>query len=680
MYYLITNNKEFGTGEIFSRANPLFNNIQKISVEKSLELLSQYDVLGFDTETTGLNCFKDKIIMLQLGTFIDQFVIDCTTVNIQLYKHILENKNILKIGANLKFDIQFLYANNIIIDNVYDVLLAEYVLYNGLNQERLKTIYLKYCTDFKLPQELLKKYLRKATNGWYSLFSLVYEYCGVVLDKEIRNRISTNLSNETIEYAAKDVKYLSSIRLEQLNKAKETNCLTAINLENKFVRVLAYVEFCGLKVSRQRWLALYQQNLNKQQELLTKLNKWIWDNNISRYKDVQYDLFNTEDNYNTTINWNSPAQLINLLTYLQFDLRDKHGKVTTDDEILSKYKGNELIDLLLEFSEYKKKVSTYGIEFLSYIDETTNRIHPDFTQLVNTSRLSCSKPNLTNIPADGDNTSHAQSFRYCFVPEKGNILYDADYSAQESIILINNSQEENLIKFYKETPDADLHCYVAKLTFPEELGNLSLTDIKKYHKNLRSIAKTVEFATAYGGNGDTISNKTGVSKEDGYRIYDQYMKAFPNLAKYFKQIGEQTIKQGYVLISPLTGRKYYFPKYKEYLELKNRDYLSTDEWKAMKQMESAMQRLAQNYPIQGQSAETIKIAAIIVFDYIIQNNYFGIFKLIDLVHDEILSEFPEDKLEEFSKVILGAMEKSGSYYCKTIPLKAAGDFGDYWIH
>ena len=101
------------------------------------------------------------------------------------------------------------------------------------------------------------------------------------------------------------------------------------------------------------------------------------------------------------------------------------------------------------------------------------------------------------------------------------------------------------------------------------------------------------------------------------------MKAFPNLAKYFKQSGEQTIKQGYVLISPLTGRKYYFPKYKEYLELKNRDYLSTDEWKAMKQMESAMQRLAQNYPIQGQSAETIKIAAIIVFDYIIQNNYFS---------------------------------------------------------
>jgi len=212
------------------------------------------------------------------------------------------------------------------------------------------------------------------------------------------------------------------------------------------------------------------------------------------------------------------------------------------------------------------------------------------------------------------------------------------------------------------------------------LGNLSLADIKKFHKNLRSIAKTVEFATAYGGNGDTISNKTGVSKEDGYRIYDQYMKAFPNLAKYFKQIGDQTIKQGYVIISPITGRKYYFPKYQQYLELKNQDSLNTEDWKTMKQMESAMQRLAQNYPIQGQSAETIKIAAILVFDYIVQNNYFGIFKLIDLVHDEILSEFPENKLDEFSKIILNAMEKSGSFYCKTIPLKAAGDYGDYWIH
>lgn len=494
MYYLITNDTKFGAGELFSRTNPLFNNIQQISVEKSLILLAHYKTLGFDTETTGLNPFKDKVIMLQLGTFLDQFIVDCTTVNIQEYKQILEDKNVLKIGANLKFDIQFLYANNIIIENVYDVLLSEYVIYNGTNAERLKNIYIKYCSKNNIPPDITKKYMNKAKSGWYSLFALVYSYCDVILDKEVRNRLINNLSQETIEYAAKDVKYLDIIRQEQLKVAKKTNCIRALDLENKFVRVLAYVEFCGLKVSKERWLNLYNANLTKYQELLNKLNKWIWDNNIYKFQDTQYDLFDSENTYKTSINWNSPAQLINLLTSLGFDLRDKHGKITTDDEILSKYKGHELIDLLLEFSEYKKKVTTYGIEFLSYIDETTGRIHPDFTQLVNTSRLSCSKPNLTNIPADRDHTTKEESFRYCFVPEEGNILYDADYSAQESIILINASKEENLIKFYKETPDADLHCYVAKLTFPEELGNLSLADIKKFHKNLRSIAKTVEFA------------------------------------------------------------------------------------------------------------------------------------------------------------------------------------------
>lgn len=158
------------------------------------------------------------------------------------------------------------------------------------------------------------------------------------------------------------------------------------------------------------------------------------------------------------------------------------------------------------------------------------------------------------------------------------------------------------------------------------------------------------------------------------------MKAFPDLAKYFKEIGEQSIKQGYILISPLTGRKYYYPLHNEYIKLKSEFHLESNDWKRMKKIEGAMQRLAQNYPIQGQSAETIKISAILIFDYIIKNNYFGIFKLIDLVHDEILSEFPKDKLEEFSKVILGSMEKAGSYYCKTIPLKADGDSGDYWIH
>ena len=681
MYYLITNNTNFGEGEKFSPTNPLFHNIQRISVEKSLELLSQYNVLGFDTETTGLDCFKDKLLMLQLGTFIDQFVIDCTTVDIQNYKSILEDDSIVKIGANLKFDIQFLYSNNIIISNVYDVLLSEYVIYNGLNQQRLQTIYLKYCQQYAISTDLTRKYIKKAQSGWYSLFSLVYAYCNVVLDKEIRNNLNQGLTNENIKYAANDVKYLNVIRVAQINRAKDTECLKAVNLENKFVRVLAYVEFCGLKVDKERWLNLYQENLTKYQKYLNLLNKWIWDNDIKKYQDTQYDLFmDITNQYPTTINWNSPTQLVNLLVGLGFDITDKHGKTTTDDEILKKYKGNELIDLLLAFSEYKKKVTTYGIDFLQYINENTGRIHPDFTQLVNTSRLSCSKPNLTNIPADKDDTTYKESFRYCFVPEKGNILYDADYSAQESIILINSSKEKNLIKFYKETPDADLHCYVAKLTFPNELSNLSLTEIKKQHKDLRAIAKVVEFATAYGGNSLTISTKAKVSKEDGERIYNQYMAAFPDLANYFKTIGETTLKQGYVLISPVTGRKYYFPKYDEYFKLKSQFSLESDDWKRMKNMESAMQRLAQNYPIQGQSAETIKIAAILVFDYIVQNNYFNIFKLIDLVHDEILSEFPEDKLEEFSKVILNAMELSGSFYCKIIPLKAAGESGDYWIH
>ena len=682
MYYLITNNTKFSKGDYLSLTDPLYNNIQIISVQRSLDLLENQKILGFDTETTGLDCFEHKITMLQLGTFLDQFVIDCLTVDIQNYKSILENPNILKIGANLKFDIQFLFTNNIIINNVYDVLISEYVIFNGLNEQHLHNIYLKYCSEYNVHEDERKKYLQKAKSGRYSLFSLVYKYCNVVLNKGIRDELYLGLTNKNIEYAAKDVKYLNIIYNAQQKLANDTGCIKAINLENKFVIVLAYVEFCGLKINEQRWLALYNKNLEKFNTLILKLNKWIWDNNIKKYQNNQYDLFPDDNNqYPVLINWNSPAQLIELLTSLGFDLHDKHGKLTTDDEVLSKYKGNELIDLLLDVANYKKQISTYGVDFLKHINQHTKRIHPDFTQLVDTSRLSCAKPNLTNIPADGDNTPHEESFRYCFVPDnEHNILYDADYSAQESVILVNNSQEKELIKFYKETPNADLHCYVAKLTFPEELNNLSLSDIKKFHKNLRSIAKTVEFATAYGGNALTISTKAKISLEEGERVYNQYMKAFPDLAKYFKEIGERSIKQGYILISPLTGRKYYYPLYNEYIKLKSEFHLESNDWKRMKKIEGAMQRLAQNYPIQGQSAETIKISAILIFDYIIKNNYFGIFKLIDLVHDEILSEFPKDKLEEFSKVILGSMEKAGSYYCKTIPLKAAGDSGDYWIH
>lgn len=460
--------------------------IKSISIEQSLEMLSTYKILGLDIETLGTDCHTDKMTLLQLGGFLDQFVIDCTSIDVLNYKGILEDKNILKIGCNLKFDLQFLYKNNIWCTNVWDIMLAEFVLYNGVNKERLRDIYMRYAETIKANDAMRSALLKKAKSGWYSLLSLVFQYTGVCLVKSERENFRDYLSKSFIIYSAEDVKYLQMVYEKQRRLIEIDGCYKAVYIENGFVEVLAYIEYCGLKLDTKQWLDLYQKNLTKYNELLHQLNKWIYDNNITKYQDLQMDLFDNNDEYKTLINWQSSKQLVALFRELGLNVINKDGKVSVDDQVMSEQKDKStLVPLLIEFSDYKKATGTYGEKFLQHINPSTGRIHPDFTQLINTSRISCHNPNLQNLPADA-------AFRHCFVPEEGNIICDADYSGQESVLLVNFSKEKNLISFYKNG-GGDLHSYVAKLTFPDEIGDTPIEEIKAKFGDLRQISKKVEF-------------------------------------------------------------------------------------------------------------------------------------------------------------------------------------------
>lgn len=663
------------------------NDIYKIiSVEESLNMLNSLSVIGFDTETTGLDAHSNKIIILQLGNSDFQIDIDINTIDINLYKHILEDENIIKVGANLKFDYQFCLSNNIVCKNLYDVLLSEYVINNGLTSQDLYKIYNSYISDYKITdKKLISSYQNKAKFGYYSLFSLVYKYFKVVLDKEIRNNINEGLTDRVIKYSALDVEYLLPIRDIQLNKAKETNCIKAINLENKFLPVLAYTEYCGIKLNIEKWLEQYNRKVIELNNVVKTLNQFIIDNNIKKFINKQLDLFDENANY-VTINWDSDKDVFYIFsTYLGFELKNKDGKNSTEADVIKKYiNKHPLVEIYLKYSSLAKDTSTYGKTFLDNINKTTGRIHPNFNQLVNTSRLSCKNPNLQNIPATAE-------YRECFIPEKNNILIDSDYSGQESIILVNFSLDPSLLEFYDKNI-GDLHSYVAKLTFIEELKDIEIRDVKSKRKDLRNKAKGVEFAVGYGGTGFTISNNIGVSKEEGDRIYNAYFKAFPGLKNYFKEVGDFCEQNGYVLISKITGRKYYFPFYSKYLELKklinNQEFWNDsnnkikykEEIKLYFQYKGSIQRIAQNYPIQGSSAEVTKIAAIYLYDWILNNDY--LFKVLipNQVHDELLLECPTELNEIVQKITKECMERSGKIYCKRVPLLAEPESANYWIH
>lgn len=660
MKYIVSNNYN---GNLFKH----------LSVNESLDILKKETLLGIDTETLGLDCHSDKLTLLQFGTDKNQIIIDCTSININYYKNILEDNNIIKIGANLKFDLQFLYKNNIWCQNVWDILLAEYVLYNGLNENKLKNIYLNYLGKDS-SEEYRKQLLRKANLGWYSLMALVFKYSNYRLNKSTRDDFMNYLSDEFLNYSAEDVQFLTDIYKKQYELVSQDGCLKAVKLENAFLEPLAYIEFCGLGINQTKWLEIYKENKKKCEECLDKLNNYIYDHKLTKYQDPQLDIFDDGTSKKVLINWNSQPQLVQLLNELGVNTIDGDGNVSVDSKVLkSQEEKCDLIPLLLEYNDYEKLSSTYGKDFLKFVNNTTGRIHCDYTQLVSTSRLSSSKPNLQNIPATAD-------FRETFEAKEGNMFVSCDYSGQESVVLVNYSKEPKLIEFYKKGL-GDLHSYVAKLTFPNEIGDTPIEDIKAKFKKLRQIAKSVEFAVAYGGTGFTISKNVGLAPEEGERIYNQYMEAFSGLKDYFEKVGRFTKQHGYVLISPLTGRKYWIEEYDKYKSLSEeiQNNYDKDILRKFNKIDNKIQRLSQNYPIQGTSSEVTKLAIIWFFKWIKMHNLLNKVLIVGAVHDEILVEYPEE-LTMVPEILRKCMVKGAEPYCPVIPLEAAPEVGKYWIH
>jgi DNA polymerase-1 len=311
---------------------------------------------------------------------------------------------------------------------------------------------------------------------------------------------------------------------------------------------------------------------------------------------------------------------------------------------------------------------------------------------MNTGRLSSgdmreNKPNLQNLPSD-------ELTRSCFIAEPGHKYIAVDYSSQEQIVLANFSGEENLINFYKKG-FTDMHSYVAFLMYErirrctiEELEPHSLDYIKKEHPDLRYLAKTAGFAINYGGNGATIAKNTGISKKEGDFVYNSYFEAFPGLRNYFDYVMDLATHNHYILFNSLTGRKLFIspdePMFKYEEEMAEPYFWSRPDARSIQgeynKSKSEIQRKAQNYPIQGTSADCSKLAGVILFNQLIQKDLLFKVKIVNMVHDEFNVEAPEEIAEEVSELVVKCMVAAGAQFCKTVPLNAEAQIGDHWLH
>lgn len=658
MIYLITHDPAL------QQDDPLYSNVD---LEKALAWLQGAEEVFIDTETAGFDPHTANLLTIQIGDSRDQFVIDAQTVNLTLLKPLLESK--LLVGHHLKFDLKFLYKQGIYPRRIYDSFVVEKVLHCGLVDIRS------------------------------ALDSVAERYLGYKLDKSIRTTISKEgLSPRVIQYAAGDIQVLPGIKQKQQEQIKHKDLAGAVNLENRFVPALAYIEYCGFYLDTCRWRSKMTKDFIELFQSENALNQWVISHGWVNFLEPQLDLFEPA---NCIINWASPKQVIELFEKLGINctITEKGiEKKSIEAGILEKQAARfPIIPLYLRYKKAQKISGTYGESFLKQVNPATGRLHTNFTQIMDTGRTSSGGKNrdtgktyinFQNIPADKETRS-------CFTAQPGNVLVIADYSGQEQIVLANKALDRNLLKFYDKGL-GDMHSFVASKMYPE-LEGLSLEEIKTQHKQKRQAAKSAGFAINYGGTGTTIADNLGISKEEGDKIYNAYFQAFPGLKKYFDRVKKQGLRDGYIFISDITRRKSFLPYIEKFRETEAKltaafwdNYRRAKEtqggeWEQMRTLVSdyfyfkgEIERKALNFPIQGTSAEITKISCFYIFKWILENNLFGIVKFVNTVHDENILECPEEMKDKVAAMVKDAMCRAADIFCKRVPLVAEPDISTCW--
>ena len=582
MIYFVT-----GQRELFEFPNAKY---KCISVEESLKILESLRVVGLDTETTGTEIWQGKLLTLQLGNKENQVVIDCITTDVKQYKDYLESDRLFIIH-NAKFDLRWLYKEHIVVRNVYDTYLAEKILFLGF-PPGIVSLSLQACCD---------------------------RYLGIFLDKTVRGQIHAGMTEEVIVYAANDVVHLEDIMNLQLKTITARGQKVALDIENEFVRVLAYIEYCGIKLDPVKWKAKMDKDAERLRVAEHKLNEWVVDyvmkkgdpSLIARNYDThkkgkpakladnvyvvipQPSLFAEFDTGpQCIINWNSSKQVIRLFEELGFDLlvKDKKtGKMKKSVEskfIELQASKSSIVPLYLEYSAAFKVVTSFGQNFLDAINPVTQRIHPTFNQMMDTGRLSCGsggkgkggKTKDYDIAEEADDNKDTstqandksvnvqqlpatEETRAAFVPEKGHLLVDCDYGDQEGHVFTELSNDREWIAFYNDPAQRDGHSFVAKMCFPKDLDGVAEKDVKKVRKDLRDLAKKARFCFNYNGQAPTMATNCNIPVDFATEIYNNYFKRFNGIASYFKVQKRDMWNRGYILISKITGLRAYIYDY-----------------------------------------------------------------------------------------------------------------------
>ena len=468
---------------------------------KILDFFLTKEILSLDTETTSTNPIDAELVGLSFSVEEKKAFYVAVPDNreeaqkiVNIFKPLYENPEILKIGQNLKYDLEVLHNYGVSLAGpMFDTMIAHYLIQPELrhNMDYMAETLLHYRTIHI--EELIGERGRNQRNMRDLKPAEVYEYAAE--DADITLRLYNVLLPKPKECGAEQLFY---------------------EIEMPLMPVLAEMELNGIRIDT--------ESLAETSSILT-----------SRMRQLETQIYEAAGE---EFNIASPKQvgeiLFGKMKIVDKPKKTKTGQYVTSEEVLQQLRHkNPIVDDILAHRGLKKLLGTYVDALPKLINRRTGHIHTSFNQAVtSTGRLSSSDPNLQNIPVRGED---GKEIRRCFIPEEGCLFFSADYSQIELRVMAHLSGDENMAEAFRL--GHDIHAATAAKIYKEDIADVT--------RDQRTKAKRANFGIIYGITVFGLAERLDISRAEAAQLIDGYFASFPKVAQYMEQSKETARAKGY---------------------------------------------------------------------------------------------------------------------------------------